>query len=97
MIKQGTKISCGCCKFFHSLISEGYVEFMTFCLIFYKMYISQFITPRFSLYFGMSCPGIHFVEMIQVLVITFLDGSICSLSALMVFFFGFFFCNLIKL
>ena len=31
-IKQGTIFSHGCCKFSHSLISEGYVEFITVCL-----------------------------------------------------------------
>ena len=41
MIKQGTKIICGCCKFLHSLISEGYVELMTVCPLSICLFVSS--------------------------------------------------------
>ena len=37
---------------------------------------------RFSLYFAMSHPGIHWVELMQFLVIMCLCRGLCSLSAL---------------
>ena len=87
MIEQGSIISCGGCKFPHLLINEGYVELMTVfsvCLFLAVCLfcISYLIAPRLSLYFIMSCPGMHCIKSMQFLVITCLAGGMRCLSDL---------------